>query len=56
MSQGLFTRQIVVVIPTYNEAGNIEKVLNGVRAALPQARLLVVDDDSPDGTGDIVER
>ncbi len=56
MSQGLFTRQIVVVIPTYNEAGNIEKVLNGVRAALPQARLLVVDDDSPDGTGEIVER
>jgi len=56
VSQGLFTRQIVVVIPTYNEAGNIERVLNEVRAALPRARLLVVDDNSPDGTGDIVER
>lgn len=40
----------LVVIPTYNEAENIKTVLRRVRATLPEAEVLVVDDNSPDGT------
>jgi len=45
----------LVVLPTYNEAPNIERVLRAVRAALPEAGVLVVDDGSPDGTAAIAE-
>lgn len=48
--------RVAVVIPTYNEAGNIERLVTTVRATVPEARVLVVDDNSPDGTGDIVRR
>jgi dolichol-phosphate mannosyltransferase len=47
---------VLVVLPTYNEAANIATVLERVRQALPEASILVVDDNSPDGTGDIVEK
>ena len=43
----------VVVIPTYQEALNIETALRRVRASVPAADVLVVDDDSPDGTASI---
>jgi dolichol-phosphate mannosyltransferase len=45
----------LVVIPTYDEAGNIRTVLRRVRAALPDADILVVDDNSPDGTASMAE-
>jgi dolichol-phosphate mannosyltransferase len=45
-----------VVLPTYNEAANLEPVVRAVLAALPEARVLVVDDGSPDGTGAIADR
>jgi dolichol-phosphate mannosyltransferase len=45
----------LVVIPTYDEAGTIASLLRGVRRALPRADILVVDDNSPDGTAAIVE-
>jgi dolichol-phosphate mannosyltransferase len=45
----------VVVLPTYNEAENIVPFLHAVRAAAPQADILVVDDNSPDGTGTLAE-
>ena len=45
----------VVVLPTYNEAENIERFLRAVRKAAPDTDVLVVDDDSPDGTGAIAE-
>jgi dolichol-phosphate mannosyltransferase len=45
----------LVVLPTYNEAENIGEVLRRVRAALPVASVLVVDDGSPDGTADLAE-
>jgi dolichol-phosphate mannosyltransferase len=48
--------RILVVLPTYNEAQNIDRVLRAVRAALPDAGVLVVDDGSPDGTADMAER
>ena len=45
----------LVVLPTFNEALNIEEVLRRVRAALSDATILIVDDGSPDGTADIAE-
>jgi glycosyltransferase involved in cell wall biosynthesis len=45
----------LVVLPTYDEAGNITAVLRAVRASAPQADVLVVDDASPDGTADLAE-
>lgn len=47
---------VAVVLPTYNEAENIERLLRELRRVVPDARLMVVDDSSPDGTGAIAER
>lgn len=41
----------LVVMPTYDERGNIRSTLSGVLARCPQVDILVVDDGSPDGTG-----
>lgn len=41
----------LVIIPTYNEAENIQAIVSRVRAAVPDADVLVADDNSPDGTG-----
>jgi len=46
----------IVVIPTYNEADNIEKITSSVLTVQPGVHILVVDDSSPDGTGDIAEK
>ena len=48
--------KVLVVLPTYNEAANIERMLTSVRAALPEAGVLVVDDGSPDGTAAIADK
>jgi dolichol-phosphate mannosyltransferase len=45
-----------VILPTYDEAENLEAVVGGVRAALPGARILVVDDHSRDGTAELADR
>jgi glycosyltransferase involved in cell wall biosynthesis len=45
----------VVVLPTYNEAENIVGFLRAVRQAVPEADILVVDDNSPDGTAVLAE-
>ena len=47
--------RVLVVIPTYCERENIETVLARVRAAVPDADILVVDDNSPDGTAELVD-
>jgi glycosyltransferase involved in cell wall biosynthesis len=52
----LLQRRVVVVIPTYNEVGNIAQVIAGVIEVLPDASILVVDDNSPDGTADLVDK
>lgn len=44
-----------VVIPTYNEAANIEALLCALRRLSPELKIIVVDDASPDGTGDLAE-
>ena len=46
---------VAVVLPTYNEAENIDRLLRELRSIVPEARLLVVDDASPDGTGRLAE-
>jgi len=45
----------LVVIPTYNESANLMDVVTRIRSAVPNIDILVVDDNSPDGTGDIAE-
>jgi len=47
---------VAVVIPTYNERDNLEPIVSRVRAAVPAADVLVVDDNSPDGTGEIADK
>ncbi|MDP9468369.1 MAG: polyprenol monophosphomannose synthase [Chloroflexota bacterium] len=42
---------VVVMLPTYNERENLERISTAILDALPEATLLVVDDSSPDGTG-----
>lgn len=44
-----------MVVPTYNEAANIEWIIQRLRAAQPDVDVLVMDDNSPDGTGKLVE-
>ncbi len=46
----------LIIIPTYNEIGNIERLIDEIRKHVPDAHILVVDDGSPDGTGDLVEK
>lgn len=46
----------LVIVPTYNEAENVRTIAAAVLGALPDAHLLVVDDASPDGTGDLVRQ
>jgi dolichol-phosphate mannosyltransferase len=46
---------ILFVIPTYNERENLERIVGRLRAAVPEAHVLVADDNSPDGTGDIAD-
>ena len=48
--------RVLVCIPTYNEADNVEEIVGRVRASVPEADVLVVDDGSPDGTGEIADR
>ena len=48
-------RGVWVVLPTYNERENLERISDAILAALPEANLLVVDDSSPDGTGQLAD-
>lgn len=45
----------LVVIPTYNERESVAETVSRVRAAVPEASVLVVDDSSPDGTGELAD-
>jgi len=45
----------IIVVPTYNEAENVEPLIASIAEVVPDAHLLIVDDASPDGTADIAE-
>src|SRR5712692_9671857 len=47
--------KVAIVIPTYNEAKNIGRLLEMVLTRVPAATVIVVDDDSPDGTGNVLD-
>jgi dolichol-phosphate mannosyltransferase len=48
--------RVLVIVPTYNEAENLEAILRRLSDSVPEAHALVVDDGSPDGTGEIAEK
>ena len=48
--------QLIVIVPTYNERENIESLVTQLLALPTGARVIVVDDNSPDGTGEIADR
>jgi dolichol-phosphate mannosyltransferase len=50
------TSRVLIVMPTYNERQNLEIIVGRIREAVPDAELLVVDDNSPDGTGDLADK
>jgi dolichol-phosphate mannosyltransferase len=47
--------RVLVIVPTYNERENLPLITRRLRAALPDAHLLIADDNSPDGTGRIAD-
>ena len=46
----------LVIVPTYNEIESLERIIGRLRQSVPTADLLVVDDASPDGTGELADR
>src|SRR5262249_52445104 len=50
------TGRILICVPTYNERDNLEALVQTVHSVLPEAHLLVVDDNSPDGTGQLADQ
>lgn len=48
--------RVAVIVPTYNERANLEQIAARLRTAVPEADLLVVDDNSPDGTGEAADK
>ncbi len=50
------TERALVLLPTYNEKDNVEKISRQILAVDPRLEILIVDDNSPDGTGQIADR
>ena len=48
--------QTLIVIPTYNEIENLQKLTAGIFSVLPETDILIIDDNSADGTGNLAER
>ncbi|MBB5081228.1 polyprenol monophosphomannose synthase [Nonomuraea endophytica] len=47
--------RVLIVVPTYNERDNLPLIAERIRASVPDAHLMIVDDNSPDGTGDLAD-
>lgn len=58
MTEGLpgISAKTLVIIPTYNELENLPIIIGRLHAALPATHVLVVDDGSPDGTGEVADK
>jgi dolichol-phosphate mannosyltransferase len=50
------TARVLVIVPTYNEVENLERIVERLLAGVPTAHALVVDDGSPDGTGRLAQK
>lgn len=50
------TQRALIIFPTYNERDNIEKIVHAVIPLDPRINVLIVDDNSPDGTGDLADK
>ncbi len=50
------SQRVLVLVPTYNELENLPTIVARIREAVPQAEVLVLDDASPDGTGELADR
>lgn len=50
------TQRALIIFPTYDERDNIEKIVHAVLPLDPRIHVLIVDDNSPDGTGDVADR
>lgn len=48
--------RVLVGVATYNEVDNLPRLISAIRTALPSADILITDDNSPDGTGQVAER
>lgn len=48
--------QTLIIIPTYNEIENIQRLTTRILSIMPKTDILIIDDNSPDGTGELVER
>lgn len=48
--------RILVIVPTYNEIEALPIILDRIRDSVPEAEILVVDDNSPDGTGELAQQ
>ncbi len=46
---------VLVIVPTYNERENLPLIVAGIRSAEPSIQILIADDNSPDGTGEVAE-
>jgi dolichol-phosphate mannosyltransferase len=53
--EGSAAQRVLVIVPTYNEKDNVVRVIGRLRSAVPGADVLIVDDGSPDGTGDLAD-
>ena len=50
------TQRALIIFPTYNERDNIEKIVHAVLPMDPRIHVLIVDDNSPDGTGQVADK
>jgi dolichol-phosphate mannosyltransferase len=55
-SSGRNASRAVVIVPTYDEVENLEQAVDAIHSAAPELHILVVDDASPDGTGELADR
>lgn len=51
MPEDLLGENFTIILPTYNESGNILKMIEHLRTSHPDTSILIMDDNSPDGTG-----
>lgn len=54
-SQGSGLDRVLIVIPTYDERLNIARIVEEITSLVPEVNILIVDDASPDGTGDVAD-